>query len=161
MGVHSVGAISHAIGAQRISGVAFGGARLRLGAMSADGRGRGRGHHQRAAALLEDVRPSRLARHLKEEFCFGHSTAVDCQRIANFAVTDHSDSPEELKMLARLGTYGRNPQHVHDQLVTMVESELGTIPEPVEFPLSLRSNKREDGEEIEHNFIHYLIPIFI
>ena len=89
------------------------------------GRGRARGHRQRAAQRQAAATHSQLFKYLAEMWAWGTFSAVVVQTIAAKVVADHStagiaDSPQDVQSLAALGSIGRGPQHCHAQLVNLV-----------------------------------------
>ena len=115
-----------------------------------------RGHAQRARlrAELEPAHnaPSGLAKRLLDQWGFGLIAATEVQRLALLAVQDHcegdvttnpalSKSPPMLVELARMGSWGRHPNHVHSQLTRWASGNFHT-PAPLEFACTMRNLKR-------------------
>ena len=118
-----------------------------------DARGRGRGHRQRASAFGSAV-ASTTAKFLTEMWAFGVFTASMVQRLGKMIVDDHVDpasglatSPPDLVTLSELGNSGASSQHCYDQMSNRV-AKIHGAPEPVAFPLSMKSLKRRGGEEV-------------
>ena len=107
----------------------------------------GRGHLQRARRLLERPSSSKLAAHLKSQFCFGKISAAEVQVIAALAVGDHEDSPAELTALGRLGTAGRHPNNAHKELDALLRRDFPDVPAPVVFRIPARRVKHRADED--------------
>ena len=108
------------------------------------------GHQQRRAQDARDDEPpekSVLAEYITEHFGFGIMPGVTAQKIAHLAVRDHSESPKELKSIAKLGTDGRHPNHVAHQFMKMLKPKL-MLNIVVVFTIIALSLKRDrDGEQ--------------
>ena len=122
------------------------------------------GHQQRRAQDARDDEPpakSVLAEYLTEHFGVGIMPGVTAQKIAHLAVRNHSESPKELKPIAKLGTDGRHPNHVAHQFMKMLQPKL-MLNVVVVFTIIALSLKRDrDGEQIrmptEHGMVAPLL----
>ena len=106
------------------------------------------GHLQRNVGVALRAGSSRLARYLKFEFCIGEYGATEVQKIALLSVNDHgNNSPAELVALSRLGTSGQYQSSIHEELMRLIERELGDGIDPLHFDLLMKTLKRNlEGE---------------
>ena len=108
---------------------------------------KGRGHLQRAAALI-DATPSPLAQYLKESACFGDYSATEVQRVAALSCEGHRGNPEDLLQLARMGASGVHQNHCAHQLDAIIGRDMpADVPVPLPFPVPMRNLKRRLDED--------------
>jgi hypothetical protein len=144
---------------------------------------RKRGRTQKLAVLLSqsggssgDVREatddginidSELARHLVNEWAWGHISAAEVQRLAQFAHNDEvlllqrlgfasSSGSKSLKALAGLGNTGRCHQSIHRDLVLYLGEPAS--PPPLEVPIHTLNMKPSNGDDkvVLHNMPFFL-----
>jgi hypothetical protein len=105
------------------------------------------GIQKRARSTLERITPisrrrSALGDFLLQQQCWGFMQATDVQRIASLACQDMSDggctAPDDLKVLARLGTDGEYVGNVHRDLMARVVGPRLKIHAITRFTLPLR-----------------------
>ena len=119
------------------------------------GRGRkGRGHLQRAEAVLARNAESGLALYLKDQFLLHAMPASQVQTIAYKSVHDHDGSPAELVALAELGTSGAHPSNCHEELKGIILRELRGLPRPMSVKHPMRRVKPKPGEPLEGEMGH-------
>ena len=99
---------------------------------------------------------SGLARWLLVEYVFGFLSALQLQKCAFLAVQDGINNPE-LSLLAGVGSNGRYPHNIADQMKTFLKRYLAPIvlpePEPREIPLKLLKGPREGIHLIKQYFM--------
>ena len=78
-------------------------------------------------------------------------SAARVQMIAANAVVDHEHSPQLLLDLAALGTSGRHPSHIHNQLVALTKARCPETPEIIGFqlPMKYRRFRAIPGVDVE------------
>jgi hypothetical protein len=128
---------------------------------------RKRGRKQREEARQSEALPqrvasshtnfdSKLARHLIEEWSWGHISAAEVQRLAHFAYDDEvellgklghpsTSGSKSLRALAHLGHSGKWNQNIHRDLVLYLGEPAS--PPPLEVPIHVKSMKPGGSDE--------------
>ena len=127
------------------------------------GRGRARGHRQRAQQRADRTPWSPLFKYMIDNWAWGLWTATTVQAVAWQTVQSHTingvpQSPDDIQALAALGTNGLHPQHCHSQLLNMLGVAV-TIA-PFVFPLSLLTLKRRHGARVVADSTHSMVSPF-
>ena len=118
------------------------------------------GHRQRWLATVAARTESELARYLEEMFAFGLMSAMMVQVIAAKAVSDHENSPEDLKALASLGAHGTHRSNCHRDLIHLLQNQIDIVPSPMPVNIPMKNLKKRtiDGAVVVEQATSMIAP---